>query len=379
MQEQALSWDDIRDEYPTLRRQIYLNAAGMTPIAASVRDAGNAVLEQMCDDVRHFATGFVARMSAARSQVAAFYGAKPEDIGFVQSSSLGLNMIGLLLQRQRPDRKHIVSLESEFPSTTWPLRNLGFEVSQVALGPGNRCDIDRLLAAVRPGTAAVAVSYVQFGVGTRLDALALSHALSERGVPLVLNATQAAGVIPIDVSTMPLSAMVVSGNKWLMAGPGTCTLYLSEPLRKGSGFPPLAGWMSSAAPAFSGQDMQLSQAGSALEVGLQSLVPVMCLQAAISWVERIGVARIHARVMELSGQLLDRLLELGATVLTPADDLSRSGIVSVERPEAQSFVATCETRGIVTVLRGNNTIRISPHIYNNEGDIEAFIDAWTQS
>ncbi len=376
MSNQSISWNRIREQFPILQQKVYLNAAGMTPIPRAVYEAGHTALSTMLGDVRSFATSYMANLHAARAAVAGFYHTDPSAMAFVHTTSLGMNMLGLLLRKRRPKQHHVVTLSDEFASSSWPWQQQGFDVTFVDAEPDSTYNVDRILAAVNDSTTAVVASYVQYGTGARVDVETLAHALKDRGVELILNATQAAGVIPIDLSSLPVSAMLVSGNKWMMSGPGTAVLYLAPHLRDDE-FPPMAGWMSAENLRHDNKGLAaLKRDASALEVGLNSLIPIMCLKAAVEFVDQIGVDHIYQRVLGLGDELIGMLEETGADIITPLAESARCGIISVRRQGAQAWAKAAEERGVVVVLRGADIIRISPHMYNTTEDLQALMSLW---
>ncbi len=347
----------------------------MTPMATASYNAGQAMLQQMHENVRAFATSYVEKSNIARAVVADFYHADPSDIAFINTTSLGMNILALQLKKDAEDKNEIITLQDEFPSSTFAWQRQGFAMRFVEPNVDNTYNIDAILAKITEKTSAVVVSYVQFGTGARLNIESLSYELKVRGIPFILNATQAAGVIPIDVKKTPVSAMLVSGNKWLMSGTGAAILYLSPEMRT-SNFPSIVGWLSAKNIGFDNRLNELNPNAPSLEVGLYSLLPVMCLQASIEFIQSIGIANVYDRVTDLSSYLITQLQKKGANIITPLAVENRAGIVAVVRPDAKTWVAMLEEKGIIAVLRGEDMVRISPHFYNNYEDIDALIELW---
>jgi cysteine desulfurase / selenocysteine lyase len=369
------AWASVRAAFPALGSRIHLNAAGMSPLCRPVHAAGQAVLRSMLEDVRGFATGFEANLESARASVARFFTARPPDVAFVGTTSLAMNMLALQLKRRDPGRDEVVTLQDEFPASTVAWQRQGYRLAFVPPDRDNRYDVDRIVSAVGGHTAAVVVSLIQSGTGSRLDAAPLARALSDKGVPCILNATQGAGVVPLDLGALPVSAMVASGNKWLMSGTGAAILYVSPELRD-RGFPALAGWRSLSGPAMDNRCSTLTAEARGLELGLGSLVPVMCVKAALEFLETLGTERVYQRVLALSDWLVEALVSAGAELLTPRARSHRAGIVSVRRHDADDWIRRLGERGITVVRRGDNAVRISPHVYNNLGDLQTLMSLW---
>ena len=370
------NWISIRNDFPCLLDTVYLNSAGVTPLPSVVHQAGVDILNRMHFDAKKFAEDMLFVNIVAHQSVADFYGVDINDIAFVHTTSLGMNMLALHLSRRKKRGKHIVTLADEFPASTLPWAVHGFELSYVNADEGNRISVESILDALTPQTEAVVASYVQSGTGCKIDLQILADELHTRNIPLILNATQAAGCIQIDLAKTPVAAMLVSGNKWMMAGYGAATLYISKELRDDS-FPPLAGWLTAEPFSFTNNRLNtLSRNAPGLELGLNSLVPIACLDAAVKYIQGIGVENIEQRVAGLTGFLIKELAQSGAKILTPLNSAERAGIVTIVRDDAYQWIEKLKARNIVVVSRGENTVRISPHFYNNLTDIEQLLEHW---
>jgi selenocysteine lyase/cysteine desulfurase len=370
------NWISIRNDFPCLQDTVYLNAAGVTPLPSAVHQAGVDILNRMHFDAKKFAEDMLFVNIMAHQSVADFYNVDINDIAFVHTTSLGMNMLALHLGHRIKNGKHIVTLADEFPASTLPWAVHGFNLTYVKADEGNCVSVESILAALTPQTDAVVASYVQSGTGCKLDLDTLANELRTRNVPLILNATQAAGCIQIDLAKTPVAAMLASGNKWMMAGYGATTLYVSKELRDES-FPPLAGWLTAEPFSFTNNRLNsLSRNAPGLELGLNSLVPIACLEAAVKYIQAIGIKNIEQKIEELTGFLIKELVQRGAKIVTPTGSVEHAGIVTIVRDDAHQWIEKLKARNIVVVSRGENTVRISPHFYNNITDIEQLLEHW---
>jgi selenocysteine lyase/cysteine desulfurase len=203
-----------------------------------------------------------------------------------------------------------------------------------------------------------------------------------QGVPLFVNATQAAGLLPIDVSKIGASALTFASHKWLMAGPGGTVLYVAPGMR-GEGFPPLAGWLSARNPEeYNNHHFFPAKEARAVELGVTSILPLIALEAAIKFLGRFNAQIVRDRVLDLSEQLISGLLAKDARVITPIERAKHAGIVSVLRSDAEEFVEKMEKKGIYIAARSPEkkdkdiTVRISPHFYNSADEINTLLDNW---
>ncbi len=378
------SFDDIRSEFFFKNGEIYLNNASLAPLPLSVKKAMQDFIEQMYSDVAFVERETPQIIARVRDKVAAFIHTEADNIAFTGSTSGAMNILALRLKRLDKTRSEIVTLQDEFPSSTLPFKRLGFKLNFVRPESDGHYDINQILRKVEnKKTAAVVVSLVQYRTGARLDDIAtLAENLKVQGVPLFVNATQAAGLLPIDISKMGVSALTFASHKWLMAGPGGSVLYVAPGMR-GEGFPPLAGWLSTRNPnEFNNHHFFPAKEARAVELGVTSLLPLIALEAAINFLERFNPLAIRDRVLDLTEQLISGLLAKDARLITPMATNQRAGIVAVLRSDAEEFVSNLEKKGIFLAARSpekkdkDMTVRISPHFYNTADEINTLLDIW---
>src|SRR4051794_19742095 len=175
----------------------------------------------------------VAVYDAARENGARLLGCAPEDVAVTTSASQAIAQLAGWL---RPGRgENVVSIDLEFPSNTYPwfrvAKDTGAEVRLVA----GRDDpaaltLERIAESVDDRTAVVAVSHLGFAAGHRFDPAALAELAHAHGALLVLDATQSAGMIPLDVRAAGVDALVAGGYKALCGPFGAALCYLAPAL-----------------------------------------------------------------------------------------------------------------------------------------------------
>lgn len=371
-----MEWHDARELHATETMGTWLNAAAIGAMARPVHARTAEVLMQMHTDPVGFMKAIPSYMDGARKAAAQLIHAKPDDIAFCRTSSQGMNMVALRLRRLNRDKMSIVTLRDEFPASTLPFKRLGFQLRMLRPDSTGAYGIPDILSRIDDTTAAVVVSHVQFRTGARTDLAALSAELAERKLPLVVNATQSAGVLPLDISKLDVSALVFSSHKWLGAGMGGAVLYLPERMR-GEGFPPLAGWISARDPFdFVNHRLFPDKRARSLELGGVSVLPLVSLHAALDLVSELRITAIRDRVLELGDRLIAGLDERGARLATPRPREQRAGIVSVMRPDASRWVGKLAKKGIIVSQRAEDLVRIAPHYYNTTDEIDLLLDNW---
>jgi selenocysteine lyase/cysteine desulfurase len=378
-----VSWAAARKCYPAVERFTYADNAAVGAIPRQVPEAAHKVLTDMSEEGMSAYLRYKAGLADVRASVARYLGAEPTDVGFTDSTSTSMNLLAMMAAQEwattRARRDEVVLPRDEFPSSTLGWLRQGFRPVWVEPEPDQTYPADKILAAIGPRARAVVTSQVQYKTGARCDVETVAAALADGDVWHVVNATQAAGVVPQALRAHGYAAATVSSVKWLCVGVGSGTLYLSPRLRAECRMP-MAGWMSQEDPFAMRNDVVTTVAdASAVETGAIELSRLYALEAAVGIAQAMGPEAVHRRVLGLNGRLASALRELGAYVLTPVEDDRRAGIVSVYRAHAMAWRDWARERGILVSVRGERAIRFSLHFFNDESDVERLLEAWREA
>lgn len=363
-------WSRVRDLFPAARKYVYLNAAGAPPMSAPAAAAGRRFYDEMLADGDVPWEAWLAEVESVRRTLAAFLGVDAADVAFTDSSSHGMNLVAHMLR----GRGDVVTMRDEFPTATLPWLQQGYTVRFVPSGPAGVIGIDDIASAVTDRTRIIVTSSVQYATGFRQDIGALGSWCRERDLFLVVDACQQIGVLPLDAGSTGIDALVFSGYKWPMAGYGVGGLVLTPRLRESTSSP-VAGWMSARDPDRHVNDrLDLKPSASVVEVGCPAFPGIFALGAALDLLTGIGMARIEARVHQLTDHLHERLRDRGFRISSPTDRCHRSAITIVELQEAHDIVKRLAASGILVSARGAG-VRFSVHVYNTLDDIDRAVDA----
>ena len=365
-----MDWSDYRRRSPALGKLVYLNTAGGGPLSRDAAAAGKRYFDEMLEDGDRHWGSWLERTEDARASLAALLNAEPGEIAFMPTASLGMNLIARMVAKPGD---HVLAAEGEFPSATLPWLNQGAEMSFLPILADGSVDLGRADAYVGPKTTAFVASHVQYRTGYRYDLGRLRSFRDRHGLRLIVDATQSLGAYPIDVARDGIDALVFSGYKWLNAGYGIAGLYVRRALLE-SAAPPVVGWRSASQPSEMVYDrLDLARTGPALEAGHPPFAGIFALGASLSLISEIGAERIATRVGGLTALLHDRLEARGHGVASPRRAEARSGITLVPVDEATSLAKRLMERGVF-VSSVEDRLRVSLHFYNNEDDIESFLD-----
>ncbi|MCL6581769.1 MAG: aminotransferase class V-fold PLP-dependent enzyme [Firmicutes bacterium] len=365
-----------REHFPALERYTYLNAASIALMPLPILKAKHAFEERIAaagtislDEEAEAKALNVPRRIAGR-----LLGTGEDNIAIVTNATEALAQLAWGLKPGRGS--NVVSIDIEFPSVTYPwlrvAQDTGVEVRLVkAVKDPAALTFDDIAAAVDDKTAVLCVSHVQYATGHRFCPKALSDLAHSHGAVCIIDATQSAGVVPMDVERWGVDALMASGYKWLCGPFGAAVLYVKPELRDRLA-PPVVGWLSNEDPfAFDATRIFYARSGRRFEAGTPSYGSGYGLGEVMNYLMDLGIEKCLAHVHGLTRRLREGLERLGAEVVTPADDASRAGVLAARFPgrKAEAVAGELNRRGIVVSPRFG-AVRFAPHVYNDEEDIE---------
>jgi selenocysteine lyase/cysteine desulfurase len=367
-----------RKLFPICNELVHLNHAGVSPVSTRVTEAMAEFLDLSTrTGTLHYAE-MEARAEEARRKFANLIGAQVDEIAFVKNTSEGLARVanGLPL---RPGER-VVTTNLEYPSNVYPwwhLHRRGIETVMVNHREG-RLPLSHLEAALEPPTRLLAISSVEFGNGLRNDLETLGRMCREREIWFCVDAIQSLGVLELDVERCGIDFLSADGHKWLLCVEGIGGFYVSR--RVLSKMDPVnVGWKSVVNRGdYFNYDLRFPDSALKFEEGSLNLCSLWGLDAALGLILEIGVPRIQRRVLALLDRLVARLSERGYVITSPLEPPERSGIVTFRAPEggedSHALVRRLHQAGFITVERAGS-VRVSPHFYNDEDEMERFVKA----
>ena len=367
-----------RTQYSSLEDAIYLNQASLGLTGQPAVSAMHAYL----DDVgRHGNMNLtdaqeVSLFAPLRKNAAALMNCPPEQLAIMSSAGEMLSQLPYLFNV--PAGSKFLSVSTDFPAITRPWIAYA-ETHDIRLQFINeQIDIDltdALIKAIDESTAVVAVSYVQFSTGTLCDIYRLREATRKVGAHLVVDVTQAAGAVPIDAKGWQADIVVSSGYKWLGGQGGIGLAVVAPSFLKRT--PPAPGWMGAPDP-FDMQATKLPLADDARRFtqSTMSYMSMAGLTVSVDELLAMGVENIKAHAQSLARLLHEKLTGTGWTPFRSIDDKAASAhIISLGNQEShvENTLRTIRNANIVCSSR-NSRIRVSIAHFNDENDIQAFVE-----
>jgi selenocysteine lyase/cysteine desulfurase len=309
---------------------------------------------------------FYAVAARAKAALARRLGGEPEDIAFLGSASEGLHVASEGIDWRPGD--NVVVGQSEFPSVllAWQrLRPRGVEVR--AVGRTAVVSHDDIADAVDRRTRVIAASHVSYLTGARHD-LGRLRALADRvGARLVVDASHALGVVPVDGT---LCDVVVSCcYKWLLAVHGVGVFYVNG-RRWPDLAPPWVGWHAEIRDEDWRRrtDYRLKADGERFEAGNPPFLPIYVLDSALRVLDDLDPRAVESHVLALGETLRAGLAKLGLPVLTPEAPEGRAGNIVFATDRWADVERALRAAGVL-VWAGDGRVRLSVHAYNDEADV----------
>lgn len=365
-------WSHYREYLPVTQHLVYLNHAAVSPLSKPAADA----MAKLTQDALHFGAyhydQWLSVYEGLRSAAARLIGAGRGEIAIVKNTSEGIATVAAGLDWRRGDK--VVAFQEEFGANYFPWKRLedkGVRVEWLSVSD----PVARIADACR-GARLLAISFVQYLSGHRVDLEAIGQICQMRGCLFFVDAIQGLGAFPVDVRRARIHALAADGHKWLLGPEGCAILYVHEDLQD-SITPVELGWTNFANfNDYASRDMTLRPDAGRYECGTLNTVGCYGLKAAIEFLLDVGIDRISVDVQLRGDEIAQRVKEKGYEVLGTRTRASGSGIVSFRKPDLDSrvVVGALKQEGIVAAAR-QGWVRASPHFYTSPEDVRKLIEA----
>jgi kynureninase len=373
LSDDLLKW---RTEFPILEKTVYLISHSLGAMPRATYDR----LHEYADiwatrGVRAWAEGWWDMPVTVGNEIARIIGADPGTVVMHQNVSVCQSLV-LSCLKPTPQRNKIVYSELNFPSVMYVYeahaRDGNLQIEIVKSDDGITVPLDRMLAAIDETTLLVPFSHVLFKSAFLQDAKAIIDRAHEVGAMVVLDTYQSAGTVPFSVKELNADFATGGSVKWLCGGPGAGYLYVRPDLQN-TLEPKTTGWMAHEAPfAF---DTSLKYASDITRF-LHGSPAIPALYAAISGyqiINEIGVKKIRAKNVRQTKYLIELAEEAGFIVTSPKDAAQRGGTITVAHEHAAAMAKELIRREFIIDYRPGAGIRISPHFYNTDNELELVI------
>lgn len=373
MSDELLKW---RSEFPILDKTVYLISHSLGAMPRATYDRLQEYAETWATrGVRAWAEGWWDMPVTVGDEVARIIGADPGTVVMHQNVSICQSLVLSCLE-PTPQRNKIVYSELNFPSVMYVYeahaRDGKLKIETVKSDDGITVPLERMLAAIDETTLLVPFSHVLFKSGFLQDAKAIIERAHEVGAMVVLDTYQSAGTVPFSVKDLNADFATGGSVKWLCGGPGAGYLYVRPDLQPVLE-PKTTGWMAHEAPfAF---DTELRYAGNITRFlhGSPAIPALYAAESGYRIINEIGVEKIREKSMRQTDYLISLAEEAGFRVTSPKDVKQRGGTVTIAHEHAAAIAKELIRREFIIDYRPGAGIRISPHFYTTDNELELVI------
>lgn len=316
----------------------------------------------------------------ARELVARLIGARSAEIALMTNTSHGINLAARALPLKAGDV--VLSVQREFPANVYPWMALapsrGVTLRQLPCAE-RLPDEDAIIAALDDERVrAVALSWVGFESGAKVDLMRIGNACRDRGVFFVVDAMQGLGAATLDVHQLPIDILACGAQKWLLGPWGTGFVYVREMLVTELE-PQEVGWLAlRGTDDFSRllqYDLTWRDDARRFEVGSLPYHDFAGMNAALELLLEVGVETVAERVALLADRIVAWVeSQSEVRLVTPSARARRAGIVSFVPPDAASVSARLTSAKVIHSTR-EGAIRLSPHFYQTPEEIDRALGA----
>ena len=353
-----------RDRFPILAETTYL-------INHSLAAMPGAVADRLADyarawgsrGIRSWGEGWWTLPLEVGDQVGRIIGAEPGTTVMHQNVAVAEAIVLSCFRPVDPRRNRIVYEAENFPSVRY-LYQAQPELEVVVCE-----DAAAVVEAIDERTLLVPVSHVLVKSARIQDVAAITRRAHEAGARVVLDCYQSAGIVPFSVAELGVDFAVGGSVKWLCGGPGNGWLYVRPDLIRELE-PTFLGWQAHAAPFAFEPELRYADGVARFLTGTPNVPGLYAATSGYSLIEEIGVERIRENSVRQT-ELLIRLADAaGFDVRSPREPALRGGTITMHVPDFEAVHKELGERQVICDFRPGAGIRLGPHYYNTDTELE---------
>ncbi len=361
----------------------FLNAASWSPLPLAVQEAGRAAIARKGQPWKLAPDFQSGQYERARKAAAALIGAEPGDVTLISSVGYGVATAGKIMTIARGSRVLVLEDDHTSPVLEWVSRAGagGFSVESVKQPADGDWTSAVLDAIVKPGAAPLAlvsISSVHWSDGCAIDMTRVAAESKKAGAALLVDATHDVGVRKIDVKALDPDFLIFPTYKWVLGPYGRAFMYVAKRRQNGVPLEQTSGARKgmSAEDTVYFRDTSYRDNASRYDMGERDhFISMEMAAVGMEMMAGWGNAAIVERLSMLTSKLADGLANLD--VRLPEAKLRAPHILSVAFPKgmAPDLPKRLAAEGVHAAPRLGR-LRISPHVYNDEQDVERFVEVF---
>ena len=370
-----LKW---RAEFPVVDTCTYLVSHSLGAMPTRARAHLQAFADQWDErGVRAWHEGWWEIGRETGNLLAPILGVPRDTVTMHQNATVAQSVVASCFSFDGP-RNRIVLQDLDFPTNHYlfeGFRRYGAEIVYVKSDSALRAPLDRLIESIDDRTMLVPLSLVLFRSACLQDVRPVVEQAHRVGAHVVLDVYQAVGTVPMNLTELGVDFAVGGSVKYLCGGPGAGYLYVRPDLINRLR-PSVVGWAGHVAPfGFETGAIRYADGIERFQSGTPNVPALASARAGYEIVAEIGVPAIREKSLRLTRRLMDAARDRGWRLNTPDRDAERGGSVVIDVPQADRATDELLRRQILVDYRPGAGIRLAPHFYSSDADIDAAVSA----
>lgn len=368
---------DYRSEFPILARTTYLISNSLGAMPRAVYDAMKGYADTWATrGVRAWEEQWWMRAAEVGNEIGALMNAPAGAVSTHQNVTTCQAVVASCFDFSGK-RNKVVYDDLNFPSVMYfweAQRAYGARVHMVSTDNGITVPTERLLEAIDETTLLVPISHVIFRSSYIQHAKAIIEKAHRVGAYVVLDTFQSLGNVPVDVQALNVDFACGGVLKWLCGGPGVGYLYVRPDLGRKLE-PKFTGWFAHQnAMGFEIGPIRYTDPPYRFMNGTSNIPALEAARPGLKIIAEVGVERIREKSKRQTARLIELADQHGWRVNSPRDPELRGGTVSIDMPHSQEVCRELLRREILVDWRPNAGVRMSPHFYITDAELDVAID-----
>jgi kynureninase len=364
---------DWRSEFPTVESTLHFISHSLGAMPRGVEEElRRYAATWKSRGIRAWEEGWFELPTVVGDTLGRIIGSSPGSVSLHENCTTA-HMVALSAVDFRAPRNRVVSTAEDFPSMLYLFEGLarrGAELVRVPARDGHAMVEDDIVRAIDERTAVVAISWVLFRTSQLLDLVPILRRAREVGALTMIDAYQAVGTVPANVTELGMDFMAGGSVKWMCGGPGGGWLY-ANPATTARLEPGFTGWMAHENPfAFDSGPTRRHEGPRRFWTGTPGVPSFLAARSGYEIIERIGVPAIRAKSLRQVDRMLALADEMGFRVVSPRAPALRGGTLVIDVPHADEVCRRLLDADVLLDHRPDVGLRLAPHFYTRDDECD---------
>ena len=367
-----------RDKFPILSTCTYFVSHSLGAMPVGVYDKLRDFADMWATrGVRAWGEGWWDIKSVVGDKIAPLMGAPAGSVLVHENASIANSILFGALDWSDPSRDKVVVSDQDFPSDVYTLRRMmpsHYRMDIIRSRDGITLPMEDLLAAIDEKTRLVSLSHVLFRTGWIVPAAEIIKKAHSVGAQVLLNGYHSVGIVPVDVTALNIDFYIGGTLKWMCGGPGGVFMYVRPDVLTSLN-PRITGWFAHEKPFAFEEGFTPRTDSYRLANGTPGMASLYAIQPGIEVITQVGIQAIRDISMRRTARMVEVAQSHGWSIRSPLNPDERGGMIVLDVPHGYEVSRELIAREIVIDYREKAGIRVAPHFYNTDAEVELVMDS----